>query len=87
MFVALRVKDAICDRFRSRAGRRPDVSVQSPDLRIHVQLYNRPESSGAAGAAGGRGGRSVPRMVLSLDSARIRRCTSVAIASPRWKRR
>ncbi|HNN91108.1 MAG TPA: THUMP domain-containing protein [Pseudomonadota bacterium] len=70
MFVALRVKDAICDRFRSRAGRRPDVSVQSPDLRIHVQLYNRPESSGAAGgAAGGRGGRSVPRMVLSLDSS------------------
>jgi putative N6-adenine-specific DNA methylase len=60
MFVALRVKDAICDRFRARYGRRPDVSVQSPDLRIHVQLY----SEGA-----GRGQRGLPRMVISLDSS------------------
>ncbi|MBL9009238.1 MAG: hypothetical protein JNJ46_33570 [Myxococcales bacterium] len=62
MFVALRVKDAICDRFRARYGRRPDVSVQSPDLRIHVQLYseNRP---------GERSLRGAPRMVISLDSS------------------
>lgn len=59
MFVALRVKDAICDRFRARYGKRPDVSVGSPDVRIHVQLYIRPDD---------RGGRGQPRMVLSLDS-------------------
>jgi putative N6-adenine-specific DNA methylase len=58
MFVALRVKDAICDRFRSRYGRRPDVSVQSPDVRIHVQLYTRSDERG----------RSLPRLVLSIDS-------------------
>ncbi len=62
MFVALRVKDAICDRFRARYGRRPDVSVQAPDLRIHVQLYS-------AATPGERGSRGTPRMVISLDSS------------------
>lgn len=62
MFVALRVKDAICDRFRARYGRRPDVSVQSPDLRIHVQLYS-------ASIPGERGSRGMPCMVISLDSS------------------
>ena len=62
MFVALRVKDAICDRFRARFGRRPDVSVQAPDLRIHVQLY-------FAATPGERGGRGTPRMVISIDSS------------------
>lgn len=36
MFGAQRVKDAIVDRFRDRAGRRPDVDPASPDLRVNV---------------------------------------------------
>ena len=32
---ALRVKDAIADRFTRRLGRRPDVSPEQPDLLIH----------------------------------------------------
>jgi putative N6-adenine-specific DNA methylase len=37
-FAALRVKDAICDRFRHLTGERPSVDVQNPDARIYVHL-------------------------------------------------
>ena len=55
MYAALRVKDAVCDRFRARFGARPDVDVQQPMVRINVQLY-----SGPAAEA---------RCALSLDSS------------------
>jgi len=37
-FAALRIKDAVADRFRAKAGRRPDVDTQRPDVRIHLHL-------------------------------------------------
>ena len=37
-FATLKVKDAVCDRFRDQAGSRPDVDRASPDVRIHVFL-------------------------------------------------
>jgi len=37
-FATLRVKDAICDRFRDALGRRPDVERAAPDVRVHVFL-------------------------------------------------
>jgi len=38
-FAALKVKDAVCDRFRSVAGGvRPDVNTQWPDVRIYAHL-------------------------------------------------
>ena len=37
-FATLRVKDAICDRFRDACGRRPDVDRAAPDVRIHCFL-------------------------------------------------
>jgi putative N6-adenine-specific DNA methylase len=37
-FVTLRVKDAVCDRFRASTGRRPDVDTRAPDVRIHAFL-------------------------------------------------
>jgi putative N6-adenine-specific DNA methylase len=37
-FVTLRVKDAVCDRFRDDVGRRPDVERASPEVRVHVFL-------------------------------------------------
>ncbi|WP_313311240.1 THUMP domain-containing protein [Pulveribacter sp.] len=37
-FAALRVKDAVVDRFRAKAGVRPDVQTQWPDVRIHLHL-------------------------------------------------
>lgn len=37
-FVTLRVKDAVCDAFREKHGKRPDVNTESPDIRIHVFL-------------------------------------------------
>jgi len=39
-YVALKIKDAIVDRFRDRTGRRPSVDTELPTLRIHVQLHN-----------------------------------------------
>ena len=37
-FAALRVKDAIVDRFRERAGDRPQVDTRGADIRIHLHL-------------------------------------------------
>jgi putative N6-adenine-specific DNA methylase len=38
-FAALRIKDAVCDRFRVKAGGvRPDVNTQRPDVRIYTHL-------------------------------------------------
>ncbi|HVP08332.1 MAG TPA: THUMP domain-containing protein [Burkholderiales bacterium] len=37
-FATLRVKDAICDRFRDESGRRPDVERARPDVRVHAFL-------------------------------------------------
>lgn len=37
-FVTLRVKDAICDQFRAREGRRPSIDTRQPDMRVHVYL-------------------------------------------------
>src|SRR5665811_1185309 len=38
-FAALKIKDAVCDRFRFKAGGvRPDVNTQWPDVRIYTHL-------------------------------------------------
>ncbi|HEY2336164.1 MAG TPA: THUMP domain-containing protein [Burkholderiales bacterium] len=37
-FATLKVKDAVCDRFRDQAGNRPDVDRAAPDVRIHAFL-------------------------------------------------
>lgn len=39
-FTAVRVKDAVADRFRDRFGRRPSVSASDPDVRINIVLRN-----------------------------------------------
>lgn len=38
---ALKVKDAICDRFRQAGGTRPSVDTQEPDMRIQLFLTDR----------------------------------------------
>jgi putative N6-adenine-specific DNA methylase len=40
-FVTLKVKDAVCDRFRADAGRRPDVNTAAPDVRIHLYVTDK----------------------------------------------
>jgi putative N6-adenine-specific DNA methylase len=37
-FATLRIKDAVCDRFRDKFGKRPDVDRVSPDVRVHAFL-------------------------------------------------
>lgn len=37
-FVTLRIKDAVCDRFREATGARPDVDTSRPDIRIDAFL-------------------------------------------------
>jgi putative N6-adenine-specific DNA methylase len=37
-FAALRVKDAICDRFRDLTGERPSVDTHFADMRVYVHL-------------------------------------------------
>ncbi len=38
-FAALKSKDAVVDAFRNKFGRRPDVDVDNPDLRINIHIY------------------------------------------------
>ena len=40
-FMTLRVKDAVCDRFRDACGRRPSVDTRNPDVRVHLFLTDR----------------------------------------------
>ena len=35
-FITLKVKDAVCDRFRAHCNERPSVDTIDPDVRIHV---------------------------------------------------
>jgi putative N6-adenine-specific DNA methylase len=37
-FAALKIKDAIADRFRDKRGERPSVDTQHPDIRIYAHL-------------------------------------------------
>ena len=34
-FTTLRIKDAVCDRFRDKLGKRPSVERTDPDVRVH----------------------------------------------------
>ncbi|MBK7355053.1 MAG: class I SAM-dependent RNA methyltransferase [Propionivibrio sp.] len=34
-FITLRIKDALCDRFRADVGKRPSVDTREPEVRIH----------------------------------------------------
>ena len=38
LYVSLKTKDAIVDRFRDRTGKRPSVDLNSPSLRINIHL-------------------------------------------------
>ena len=37
-FTTLRIKDAVCDVFRRKTQKRPDVDTRNPDVRIHAFL-------------------------------------------------
>ncbi len=37
-FVAYKVKDAIVDQFRERTGKRPNISVANPDIRLNIHI-------------------------------------------------
>lgn len=37
-FVSYKVKDAIVDRFRELTGTRPNISVTTPDIRLHIHI-------------------------------------------------
>lgn len=52
-YVALRAKDAIVDRFRDKANKRPNVDTLHPDLQIHIHIQKNEiivslDSSGAS---------------------------------------
>lgn len=40
-FATLRIKDAVCDRFREQTGSRPSVDRARPDVRVHAFLDER----------------------------------------------
>jgi putative N6-adenine-specific DNA methylase len=40
-FATLRIKDAVCDRFRDAMGKRPSVDRANPDVRVHAFLEDK----------------------------------------------
>ncbi|HEX5392392.1 MAG TPA: THUMP domain-containing protein [Rhodocyclaceae bacterium] len=40
-YITLKVKDAVCDRFRADGGSRPSIDTKNPDVRIHLFLTDR----------------------------------------------
>lgn len=40
-YITLKVKDAICDRFRAEGGSRPSIDTKNPDVRVHLFLTDR----------------------------------------------
>ncbi len=39
-YVALKTKDAIVDQFRDRTGKRPNVNVLTPSLRVNIHIHD-----------------------------------------------
>lgn len=39
-YIALKTKDALVDKWRKLEGRRPDVNTLTPDVKVHVRIYN-----------------------------------------------
>lgn len=37
-YISQKIKDAICDRFREREGKRPSVDLDRPTLRLHMHI-------------------------------------------------
>jgi len=37
-YITLKLKDAVCDRFRDEIGSRPSINTREPDVRIHLFL-------------------------------------------------
>ncbi|MCI5132151.1 MAG: hypothetical protein D3904_11680, partial [Candidatus Electrothrix sp. EH2] len=37
-YTSLKIKDAVVDQFRRRTGKRPDVDVRAPGLRLHLHV-------------------------------------------------
>lgn len=37
-FVTLRIKDAVCDKFRAECGARPSIDTKEPDMRVYAFL-------------------------------------------------
>src|SRR3569623_1224552 len=66
-FGALKVKDAIVDRFRAREGRRPSVEREQPSVRINVYLHR---------------DHATVYLDLSGDSLHRRRYRSQSVAAP-----
>lgn len=40
LYVSQKVKDAIVDKIRDRTGRRPDVDIKFPDVRLNIHIQN-----------------------------------------------
>ncbi len=39
-YVVLKAKDAIVDRFRNHTGKRPNINLQNPDVRLNIRIHN-----------------------------------------------
>ncbi len=57
-FITLKIKDAICDRFREETRERPSIDTEAPDVPVYAFFSpDAPPSSGARRAADPRARR------------------------------
>ena len=59
VFLAQKVKDAVCDRMRERLGARPDVDPKRPDVAIYVHVTQKRKKQSMG----------TPRVTVGLDVA------------------
>ena len=84
-FVSLKTKDALCDHFRERTGRRPSVDKHRPDIRIRVGEAPPARKPRRRPAAFGRLRRqpALPRPLLRQRHPRHRSCLDRPQPRPR----
>ena len=66
-FVSYKVKDAIVDQFREKTGKRPNISVANPDLRLHIHIAEWHQARASARSA------STPAASRCTVAATVRR--------------
>jgi putative N6-adenine-specific DNA methylase len=86
-FITLKIKDAICDRFRAETGQRPTVDTAQPDVRVHAFFAERDvvvylDTSGDALFKRGWRGHAVDAPLRENLAAGVLRLTGWTPAEP-----
>ncbi|MEQ8350716.1 MAG: THUMP domain-containing protein [Leptospiraceae bacterium] len=84
-YAALKLKDAVCDEFRSGQGKRPDVSIREADIRIHLHIHEQDCTISLDGAGGSLHRRGYRAQSDLAPISEVLAAGMVQLASPNWE--